>query len=1202
MRTDTRVKTYIPTGFTKGTTQGSGSFQTIDEANAYNPVEHEESAAYFESVGVSSTYSPYVEALFGATAADIPQNATINSVTCSARLRKFQNSVTLKARLDKTAPRSDNGTEQGIGTTVAVYNFTYSNATPSDIPDIGLFLWPGGNGSIPSGSSSISYVYGATLSVSYDTTVYSITCSSPSQDITLTPSASEVEEGGSVTYTLRASDLSRVKSITDNGVDITGAFTGSDGVYTYTVTSVAEDHNVVVETDSGVYIKMGGEWRQVKSVRRRSGDGYVTYASPAAFIQEYTYTNKVFFQDFLPYIEPLTFEITQGGTINWGLTYGNGSTAPTGHTIYYSKNGGQWTPLTSTAQGVSVTVAAGDTIKFKGDNPTYYCGDSYSSSSSFYGSTAGFKVKGNIMSLIDSANFTTAKALDTGYTRTFTEFFEGCTGLTDASRLVLPATSLTEYCYSYMFGNCENLAAAPGLPATALARSCYNDMFAGTNITEAPDLPATELAEGCYANMFDACENLVQAPELPATTLAEWCYENMFGNCVSLTTAPDLPATTLVDFCYYWMFQGCTNLNHIKCLATDITASNCTHEWVSGVSSTGVFVENPFATCWEHNENGIPFGWSTMYDGYDNTNLTIFVLCGGTINLSRQGSGPQVGVSYDINRAGTWSNWAKIKDATGLNISVSPGDIIQFGDTEAGNIALASNVSNYITFKNSTAKFNVGGNIMSMIANYDGVNYGSYVTATTIDNSYAFTGLFHGSGVVSADGLWLPATGLSAYCYRSLFSGCTSLTSATFTLPAETMAEYCYQGMFQDCVNLRYTPNLTSLTLADRCYHSMLRNTGIEKAPALPATTLVVGCYINMFLGCANLTEAPLLPAPTLAQSCYNGMFSACTNLNYIKCLATDITATDCTKAWVSGVSSTGTFVKPASMTGWSTGVNGIPEGWLLNHRNIITGSDRFDISILSSGPWTAQTDTANLGLTSATGSPTDNTTTMLAYFDQDVNLVRGQMTLNDTDTQETIDIFAYRLPDDYTPVDHITSTVNSTATTNTGQHINLGIKMFETSPVTYRILGRFRVNANGGTATNNITLINSMNENSPWPGFVLRKPGSSASDKSVRLQGVPADVTIGPTNEILTCDLRCDSVAATTHTVATTLFCSLNGSGKAWRHIAADMWYLVIKTYDRWLCLVPCLNPSGTAGLYDAANNVFYGSEGSLPFEYSAT
>lgn len=700
--------------------------------------------------------------------------------------------------------------------------------------------------------------------------------------------------------------------------------------------------------------------------------------------------------------------------------------------------------------------------------------------------------------------------------------------------------------------------------------------------------------------MFNDCGDLAQAPELPATTLATRCYENMFGGCASLTTAPDLPATTLVDSCYYWMFQGCTNLNYIKCLATDITASNCTHEWVSGVSSTGTFVENPFATCWEHNENGIPFRWSTMYDGYDNTNLTIFVLCGGTINLSRQGSGPQVGVSYDINRAGTWSNWAKIKDATGLNISVSPGDIIQFGDTEAGNIALASNVSNYITFKNSTAKFNVGGNIMSMIANYDGANYGCYVTATTIDNSYAFTGLFHGSGVISADGLWLPATGLSAYCYRSLFSGCTSLTSATFTLPAETMAEYCYQGMFQDCVNLRYAPNLTSLTLADRCYHSMLRNTGIEKAPALPATTLVVGCYINMFLGCANLSEAPLLPAPTLAQSCYNGMFSACTNLKYIKCLATDITATDCTKGWVSGVSLTGTFVKPASMTGWSTGVNGIPEGWLLNHRNIITGSDRFDISILSSGPWTAQTDSANLSLTSATGSPTDNMTTMSANFGQDVNLVRGQMTLNDTDTQETIDIFAYRLPDDYTPVDHITSTVNSTATSNTGQHINLGIKMFETSPVTYRILGRFRVNANGGTSTENITLINSMNENNPYPGFVLRKPGRTTSSTSVRLEGVPADTTIGPTNEILVCDLRCDSVAATTHTVSTTLFCSLNSSGKAWRHIAADMWYLVIKTYDRWLCLVPCLNPSGTAGLYDAANNAFYASEGSLPFEYS--
>ena len=63
-------------------------------------------------------------------------------------------------------------------------------------------------------------------------------------------------------------------------------------------------------------------------------------------------------------------------------------------------------------------------------------------------------------------------------------------------------------------------------------------------------------------------------------------------------------------------------------------------------------------------------------------------------------------------------------------------------------------------------------------------------------------------------------------------------------------------------------------------------------------------------------------------------MFSNCTSLNYIKCLATDISAPSCTNNWVSGVASTGTFVKAASMNDWATGSSGIPEGWSVLDNN----------------------------------------------------------------------------------------------------------------------------------------------------------------------------------------------------------------------------------------------------------------------------
>lgn len=58
-------------------------------------------------------------------------------------------------------------------------------------------------------------------------------------------------------------------------------------------------------------------------------------------------------------------------------------------------------------------------------------------------------------------------------------------------------------------------------------------------------------------------------------------------------------------------------------------------------------------------------------------------------------------------------------------------------------------------------------------------------------------------------------------------------------------------------------------------------------------------------------------------------MFNGCTNLNSVTCLATDISATDCTKDWLDGVAATGTFTKAASMTGWTIdSASGIPTGW----------------------------------------------------------------------------------------------------------------------------------------------------------------------------------------------------------------------------------------------------------------------------------
>ena len=328
---------------------------------------------------------------------------------------------------------------------------------------------------------------------------------------------------------------------------------------------------------------------------------------------------------------PLTFNIISSGTIYWkaAAVYYTVS-------IEYKKNDGEWTSITSKtgSSAPSISVSAGDVLQFRGDNAAYSHGSYYNY---FESPTAKFEVEGNIMSLIDSENFATTTTLVSSYT--FYSFFKECTGLTSAEKLVLPATTLVYSCYNSMFSGCTSLTSAPELPATTLARECYSFMFAGcSSLTTAPELPATTLARECYSFMFQGCTGLTTAPELPATTLEQSCYRSMFQRCTSLTTAQELPATTLVyscynsmfagctsltsapelqattlsDSCYNSMFYGCTSLNYIKCLATDISASNCTLNWVVGVSSSGTFVKNPDMSSWTTGTSNIPVNWTVQ--------------------------------------------------------------------------------------------------------------------------------------------------------------------------------------------------------------------------------------------------------------------------------------------------------------------------------------------------------------------------------------------------------------------------------------------------------------------------------------------------------------------------------------------------------------------------------------------------------------
>ena len=316
--------------------------------------------------------------------------------------------------------------------------------------------------------------------------------------------------------------------------------------------------------------------------------------------------------------EYMTFEaVKDGAYLGFGHNHNSGAHG------YFKINDGEWNYKSSGV--IATNLKSGDKIFVKSD--ITYLKDT----GKVIFNTIGLVVYGNIMSLVYGDDFIGKTTI---YDSNFKKLF-GYSGLRSAENLILPATTLANSCYEYMFYNCDSLTQAPELPATTLAEHCYqsmfynctsltqapelpattlaeycyNTMFTGcTSLTQAPELPATTLANHCYTGMFWSCTSLTQAPVLPATTLAEYCYYNMFADCTSLTTAPELPATTLAEYCYYNMFTGCTNLIYLKCLAVTSLIGFC-NSWLDGIETEGTFVKVHGV---EYNTNDIPSTWTVI--------------------------------------------------------------------------------------------------------------------------------------------------------------------------------------------------------------------------------------------------------------------------------------------------------------------------------------------------------------------------------------------------------------------------------------------------------------------------------------------------------------------------------------------------------------------------------------------------------------
>jgi hypothetical protein len=369
--------------------------------------------------------------------------------------------------------------------------------------------------------------------------------------------------------------------------------------------------------------------------------------------------------------------------------------------------------------------------------------------------------------------------------------------------------------------------------------------------------------DGSCAFLFKDCTLLTKAPKLHGESSirespGEYSFYRTFDGCTNLIEAPRIDYLSTNECCYKKMFYGCSKLSKIEArYISDISATNCTSEWLHGVSSSGINIFNSsyaLKDAWETGSSGIPSGW------VDEVNYPLMFVADGEVTISLNiGNGNSYSYCTDISHKYDVSEGWTVY-STDEQIELEDGDVILFKLNGSYN---ASNSSSYTKFIiEGTGNVRAYGNVCSLLA--DDQTHGD-ISSLSDFGSYVFHNLFADCDKLLRAPL-LPASGLTSHCYNGTFSGCTSLEEGP-ELPAPVLANSCYKEMFANCDSLK-------------------------KAPALPADELANQCYDSMFSSCTSLEEANL-PAPILKPSCYYSMFDNCSQLKTLMCNCLDVDADD---------------------------------------------------------------------------------------------------------------------------------------------------------------------------------------------------------------------------------------------------------------------------------------------------------------------
>ena len=210
--------TLHPSGYDSSNSSYSSVSSSYPISNGYDGTSSTNYA--YITCNTGSRASTYISYTFNVSG--IPEGATIESVTCSAKVQVSSTSYISTAVLQLYSGTTAKGSSTSARTTTATtYNLSPGSWTLAELDNIQI-RYTGTRGTSNTTRAAYLRFYGADLTINYSIhgTAYTIGATSHVTGVTVDPATQEVMEGEDATVSIYA-DMIDGLEITDNGTDIT---------------------------------------------------------------------------------------------------------------------------------------------------------------------------------------------------------------------------------------------------------------------------------------------------------------------------------------------------------------------------------------------------------------------------------------------------------------------------------------------------------------------------------------------------------------------------------------------------------------------------------------------------------------------------------------------------------------------------------------------------------------------------------------------------------------------------------------------------------------------------------------------------------------------------------------------------------------------------------------------------------------------